>query len=360
MIHRRRLAAPLLAMTALVAAGAFAAPAVAQELSGEGLTIGVAMRTETQPRWRFDVASMQKRADELGAELVVQWAADDPIRQASQVENLLSQGIDALILVPVDDRAAASLVNAANEADVPVITYDIGVQDAPVDYYLTRDNAAVGRLQVEGALEFAPPNAENPPNYVLIKGDPDNNVARDIAAVYEEMLRPLADAGEINIVADQWHNNWSGEAALATAENALAANDDNVTAFVTSNDSMAIGVVQALDGRDLGGKAYVSGLDADIPNDRLIVEGKIARSIWTKIDLMGEQAVNAAAALATGVDPGANGTINNGYGDIPSTLVEVYAVTKDNMCDWIQNIAPDGWVTPADVYVDVEAPAECQ
>ena len=352
-----RIAGGLVALSAVAAA--MAGPAAAQDLSGEGVTIGVAMRTETQPRWRFDVASMQERADELGAELIVQWANDDPIRQASQVENLLSQGIDALIIVPVDDRAAASLVAKADEAGVPTLAYDVGVPDAEVEFFLTRDNREVGRLQVQGALDFAPPNAEDPPRYALIKGDPDNNVAREIAEVYEEMLRPLADAGEIVIVADQWHENWSGEEALNTAENALAAQDDNVDAFIVSNDGMAIGVVQALQGRGLAGKAYVSGLDADVANDRLIVEGAIDRSVWTKIDEMGRRAVEAAVALATGADPGANATTNNGFGDIPSALIEVVPVTAENMCDWIANVAPEGWVTAEDVYVNVEPPAEC-
>ncbi len=344
----------------VVAAAMAAVPAAAQEdLSGEGLTIGVAMRTETQPRWRFDVASMQERADELGATLIVQWANDDPIRQSSQVENLLSQGIDALIIVPVDDRAAAALADNAMASDVPVIAYDIGIQDTDVSYFLTRDNREVGRLQVQGALDFAPPNADDPPRYALIKGDPDNNVARDIAAVYDEMLTPLAEAGEIIIVADQWHDNWSGETALQTAENALAAQNDDIDAFITSNDGMAIGVVQAIQGRDLGGQIYVSGLDADLPNDRLIVEGLIARSVWTKIDEMGRRAVEVAVALAQDIEPAADGTTNNGYADIPSAFIEVVAVTRDNMCDWIANVAPAGWVTVEDVYVTVEAPEGC-
>ena len=352
------LAAPAL-VAGIVAGGTFTAPTAAFS-ADEEITIGVAMRTQTQPRWRFDVASMEKKAQELGAKLLVQWANDDPVRQSSQVENLLSQGVDALILVPVNDQAAISLVDKADEADVPVLAYDIGVPDAPVAFFLTRDNREVGRLQVQGALDFAPPNAEDPPKYGLIKGDPDNNVAREIAAVYDEMLKPLADEGKITLVVDQWHDNWSGESALKTAENALAGNDNDVDAFITSNDGMAIGIVQAVQGQDLGGKVYISGLDADLPNDRLIVEGLIDRSVWTKIDEMGERAVEAAVALAKGETPASDGTTNNGMLDVPSAFIAVSAVTADNMCDWIKDVAPEGWVNIADVYVNVEAPEACK
>lgn len=324
----------------------------------EKITIGVAMRTETQPRWQFDVASMQAMAEQIGnVELLVQWAADDPVRQAGQVENLLSQGVDAVILVPVDDRAAIPLVEKAHQVGVPILAYDIAIPDSDVDYFLTRDNREVGRLQAQGALDFAPPNADDPPKYGLIKGDPDNNVAREIAEVYEEMLRPLAEEGKIEIVADQWHANWSGELALKTVESTLAAQNDDVQAFITSNDSMAIGVAQGVTSRGLAGKVYISGLDADVANDRLIVEGVISRSVWTKIDLMGQHAVIAAVALAQGQEPPMDGTVNNGFKDVPAALVEVMAVTADNMCQWISDIAPDGWVTVEDVYGD---PNACQ
>jgi D-xylose transport system substrate-binding protein len=324
------------------------------------IKIGVAMRTQTQPRWQFDVASMQDAAKQIGnVELLVQWAADDPSAQASQVENLLSQGISALIVVPVDDKAALPLVAKAHQAQVPILTYDIGIPNSDVDYYLTRDNVKMATLQVEGALKAAPPSKTNPPNYVLIKGDPDNNVARDEDTVYHKVLDPLVADGSVKIVADQWHKNWSGELALATAEAALAAQNDNVQAFVTANDSTAVGVAQALKARKLAGKVYVSGLDADVTNDRLIIEGTQTMSVWTRIDLMGAHATIAATYLAEKMTPPADGTINNGKKDVPSALVEVMSVTKDNMCDWITKIAPKGWVTIKDVYGTTAPPANC-
>ena len=343
--------------------GAQAAPVLQEgadwsmpESPAEPLKVGVAMRTETQPRWQFDVASMQSMADEIGnVELLVQWAADDPVRQAAQVENLLSQGINALILVPVDDKAAIPLVDKAHQVDVPVLAYDIAIFDSDVDYFLTRDNEEVGRLQVQGALDHAPPNADDPPKYGLIKGDPDNNVGRTLGQVYDEMLAPLVEAGEVEIVTDQWHANWSGELALKDVEAALAAHNDDVQAFITSNDSMAVGVAQGVQSRGLEGQVYISGLDADVANDKLIVDGVIFNSVWTKIDEMGEHAVIAAVALALGEEPPMDGTENNNFKDVPTALVAVEAVTADYMCEWITTGAPEGWVTVEDVFGDADA-----
>ena len=149
----KRFAFGLLGLSALMAV---ATTAVAEQLADKTITIGVAMRTQTQPRWRFDVASMQARADELGVKLLIQWANDDPIKQASQVENLLSQNPDALIIVPVDSQAAGRIVRSAHEQNVPVIGYDIGVSTTKLDYFLMRNNDRVGELQSQGALKMSP------------------------------------------------------------------------------------------------------------------------------------------------------------------------------------------------------------
>ncbi|WP_421724266.1 substrate-binding domain-containing protein [Bauldia sp.] len=337
----------------------FTGGAGAQDQSDDGpITIGVAMATKAQPRWTFDVAAMQERAEEVGAELIVDWAYGDAAGQLWQVETLINRHVDALIVVAVDDAASQRLVTEANDADIPIIAYDIGIADANIDYFLTRDNEAVGRLQVEAALAAAPPNADDPPAYALIKGDQSNPVARAIADVYEETLRPLADAGEIDIVFDRWHAEWSSLEARTTAEAAIIR---GVDAFVASNDTLAVGVARALiDARQQDDGVFVSGLDADIINDTLIVEGVIDMTVWTQIEVMAEEAIDAAVALAKGEPPRFDTTVDLGAGPIPTALIEVVPVTADNMCEWILDIAPDGWATPDDVYGRLPRPAACE
>lgn len=324
------------------------------ESSSESIKIGVAMKTQVQPRWQFEVDIMQQKADEMGIELLVQWANDDSAKQTSQVENLLSQGVQALIIVPVDDQIAASMVDSAHASDVPVVSYDIGIQNADVDYFTTRDNYKVGELQSQGALEFAPEG-----KYGLIKGDQANNVAREIAQAWSDVLGPVEADGTIEIVVDQWHAGWSPEDALKTAENALTANNNDIAAFVTANDGMAGGVVQALSAQGLAGDVYVSGLDVDIPNAQLIVEGKQTMSVWTRIDDMAVAALDAAVALAKGETPPSDTTTNNGKIDVPTKLIDVVAITADNMCEFITEIAPPGWISVEDVYVNVDPPVGC-
>ena len=126
----------------------------------------------------------------------------------------------------------------------------------------------------------------------------------------------------------------------------LSRYNDNIAAFVTSNDGMATGVVQALKGRHLAGKVFVSGLDADPANLQLIGQGAQTMSVWTPIDQQGKLAAGAAHALANGTKPTAQATIAG----IPTAFVKVVEVNKANLCLYITKIAPKGWVKVTDVF----------
>ncbi|WP_159887985.1 sugar ABC transporter substrate-binding protein [Paenibacillus puerhi] len=309
------------------------------------IRIGIAMKTEVQPRWKFDMQYMQEKADELGAELVVQWANDDVSKQSNQVENLLSQGIDVLVIVPVSDKTGP-VVDKAKSAGVPVIAYDAMIQDSDIDLYVTRNNYKVGELQAQAALKYTGGKG----NFVLLKGDPATTVAQGIAKAYEDILKKDSN---IKIVAEQWHQNWSTERALKTAEDALSAQNDNIQAFISSNDGMAMGIAQAVKGRNLDGKVFISGLDVEVGSARLIAEGIQTMSVWTKLADGAQRTIEAAVQLAKGETPKSDETTNNGKKDVPTLAVDVMEVNKDNLCSFINEIAPSGWMTEKEVFVNV-------
>lgn len=316
------------------------------------IKIGVAMKTEVQPRWKFDVQYMEEMAEELNAELIIQWANDDVSRQGNQVENLLTQGIDVLVIVPVTDQTG-NLVQMAKNEDIPVIAYDALPQDADVDLFITRDNYEVGKLQIEAALEYTGEEG----NFVLLKGDPPTTVAQDIAKAYEDIL---AKYDKVNVVSEQWHQGWSTEEALRTAENALSAQDDNIQAFVSSNDGMAIGVAQAVKGRGLEGEVFISGMDVELGSARLIAEGIQTMSVWTKIDDAARKTIKAAVDLVKNNEIEADSTTNNGFKDVPTIFADIVAVDQNNLCEFINEIAPTGWMSVEEVFNEgIPKPDDC-
>lgn len=333
------------AVLALVVAGAVAGSVLAGGAAGKvdrasaGKKICVAMKTQLQRRWTFDYKAMAAEAKRLGDTTIVQWANDDPAKQASQVESLLSQGCDAMIIVPVDDKAAAALVTKAKAQGVPVISYDILIQSKDLAFFVERNNGLVGRLQAEAALKFA----KGKGNFAVIKGDAANSVAREIS---DNVAKTLKGKAGIKIVYNQFTKNWDPKTALSVAEDVLSRYKDNIAAFVTSNDGMATGVVQALKERKLAGKVFVSGLDADPANLQLIAQGAQTMSVWTPIDQQGKIAAAAASALANGKTPPAQAKVAG----IPTAFVKVVEVNKANLCAYIKKIAPKGWVKVTEVF----------
>jgi D-xylose transport system substrate-binding protein len=318
---------------------------IAQAKETKDVVIGLAMKTRAQRRWGLDEAQMQAEADKLGVKLIFQWANDSPTEQSAQFENLLSQNVDAMIIVPVDAAATAKLVDEAHQQHVPVISYDVDVPGARLDFKVTRDNYQVGVVQAHAALKFAPKGA-----YVLIKGDPGNNVAHAISDAYE---KEFAGNKDIKIVYDQFTANWDPKAAQAVAENVLSANADKVDAFVTSNDGMATGVAQAIEGRKLQGKAFISGLDAETPALRLIADGVQTMTVWSDLATQDKAAVDAAVALALGKAPDVKTVmVDDGAGSYPAYQVAVTEINKDNLCEFVTKLAPKGWTSAKEVWPD--------
>jgi D-xylose transport system substrate-binding protein len=309
------------------------------------VVIGLSMKTHAQRRWALDEALMKAEAEKLGVKLIFQWANDSPTVQASQFENLLSQNVDAIVIIPIDSAAAGRLIEEAHQQNVPVISYDVAIPSAKLDYKVTRDNSKVGVLQAQAALRFAPTGI-----YALIKGDPANNVAHAIADAYAEVLGKNKD---IKIVYDQFTTNWDPKTAQAVAENTLSAQNDKVDAFVSSNDGMAQGIAQAVKGRNLAGKVFISGLDADTASLQLIAQGVQTMTVWTDLKEQDRVTIEAAVALALGKKPDVSSVMgDDGAGEYPIHQVAVYEINKDNLREFVTKLAPEGWADLKDIWPD--------
>jgi D-xylose transport system substrate-binding protein len=226
-----------------------------QEKKGNGKPlIGLAMETLKEERWQRDRDFFVSAAERLGAEVIVQSANGDDARQIAQCENMLTQRLDILVVVPHNGKIAAAVVEMAHRSDVPVIAYDRIINDSDLDLYISFDNERVGELQAQYLVSRAPKG-----NYVLIGGAPTDYNSILFRRGQMNILKPYVDRGDIRIVADQWAKDWQPIEALKHTENALTQNRNNVTAIVASNDGTASGAIQALEEQGLAGKVLVSG-----------------------------------------------------------------------------------------------------
>lgn len=310
------------------------------------IKIGVAFATELLARFEFDEMFMQETADRLGAELLVQWANYDQTTQENQVENLITQGIDVLILIGVSSNMSP-LVEKVKEEGIPVVCYDNFIVDAPIDAYLDRDNEEAGRIQMQAAIDAIGGAGD----IAILHGEPTSSVVHGMEVGYNEILAKYPD---VNVVVEQYHEGYSAEKALNTAENALSKHNNKIDAFVCTADILALGILPAVEAAGVLGEVYITGMDCEVPTMQAINKGSIGISIWTEIDKCAIEAVEIAYALATGQDFEYDEMVTNGDYQVPKLYVPVAGITKDNLEDWVENIAPKGWITMEQILSETE------
>jgi D-xylose transport system substrate-binding protein len=323
---------------------AAATPAAAK--SDKKIVIGFSMDTLQEERWQKDRDLFVAEAEKLGATVNVQSANSDDAKQISQAENLISQGVNVLVVVPHNADASAAIVEKAHAAGIKVIAYDRLITNSDLDLYLSFDNEKVGEMQATAITKLVPKG-----NYVLIEGSDTDNNAHLFKKGQMNILKPLVDKGDIKIVYDQFTKEWNPANALANMENALTANSNKVDAVVAANDGTGGGVIQALTAQGLAGKVPVSGQDAELAACQRIVEGTQTMTVYKPIKDLATKAAQLAIKIANGEDVGADKKVNNKKIDVPSILLAPVAVDKSNMD---ATVIADGFHKKEDVYKNVK------
>jgi D-xylose transport system substrate-binding protein len=306
------------------------------------LRIGLSMDTLKEERWQRDRDLFVAHAQGLGAEVLVQAANGDDKVQTQQAENLLTQGVDVLVVIPHNGEVSASIVDSAKRQNVPVIAYDRLIRNSQLDLYISFDAVKIGQMQGQYLVEHAPRG-----NYVLIGGAPTDNNAVLLRQGQMNALKPAIDRGDIKVIADQWAKDWLASEALKHTENALTQAKNDVAAVLVSNDGTAGGVIQALEEQKLAGKVLVSGQDADLAALQRIVGGTQSMTIYKPIDKLARRAAEAAVSLAKREKVEATSAVNNGKIDVPSILLDPIVVDKNNVAE---TVIKDGYQKMEDIY----------
>ncbi len=329
----------------LLLATALMLSACAGEPKEKKIRIGFAMDTLKEERWQRDKDAFEAHCKKMNVDCVVTVADNKADKQANDVDNLLTQGVDVLVIAPHDATQAASMVEKAKKQNVPVISYDRLINSDKIDAYISHQVPVIGRKIAEYALQKVPKG-----NYVMVYGSSTDNNAVIMKKEQLSVLQPAIDKKDIKIVADNFITDWKPEEALRMAENALTQNDD-VQAFVVSNDGMAGGVISALAKRGLAGKVLVTGQDAGLEALQNIAEGKQTMTVYKPIIPLANTAVEAAIKLAKkeklDTKPFMNDAIKKEIGAI---LLEVTSVDKANL---METVIKDGYAKYEDVYKNV-------
>lgn len=337
----------------IAAAMAAAMPATMTFAEGHAMTVGVSWSNFQEERWKTDEAAIKAALEAAGAEYVSADAQSSAAKQLTDIENLIAQGVDALIVLGQDTQAVIPAVQAAVDEDIPVVAYDRLIED-PRAFYLTFDNVEVGRMQARAVLEAQPTG-----NYVMIKGSPTDPNADFLRGGQQEVLQAAIDSGAITIVGEAYTDGWQPANAQRNMEQILTEQNNGVDAVVASNDGTAGGVVAALTAQGMQG-IPVSGQDGDHAALNRVAAGTQTVSVWKDARELGKAAAEIAVALAGGTAPAdvANAVTftTPGGNDMNAVFLAPVPVTAANLSD----VVDAGWITQETLCQGVEnGPAPC-
>jgi D-xylose transport system substrate-binding protein len=249
--------------------------------------------------------------------------------QASDVENLIAQGANVLVILAQDGTAILPSVANALANGIPVIAYDRLIDDPGV-LYMTFDNVGVGRTIAEVIYDLVPTG-----NYVIIKGNSADANADFLRAGMEEVIGEAVAAGDITIVGETYTDNWDASLAQTEMEQFLTETNNDVQAVLSENDSMAGGVIAALDAQGLAGEVPVGGQDGDLPALNRVALGTQTVSVWKDSRILGEAAGQAALELCANPDlASVTGTApfaSPGGNELTSIFFDPQPITRDNL-----------------------------
>lgn len=315
-----------------------------QEKAADGKKrIAVSMPTKDLQRWVQDGTNMKEQLEKQGYLVDIQYANNDIATQVSQIENMIAVNPDVLVIASIDGSALGTALQGAKGLNIPVIAYDrLIMQSDAVSYYATFDNELVGVLQgqyIEEKLDLK--NADGPFNIELFTGSSDDNNCNYFFGGAMKVLQPYIDSGKLVVksgsttLAECATPNWSTEEAQKRMENILAAyyqDGTKLDAVLSSNDSVANGITNALSGSYKGDFPILTGQDCDIPSVKNILAGKQSMSIFKDTRQLAAKVVEMVSAILEGKEVPVNDTesYDNGKGVVPTYLCEPVFADKDN------------------------------
>ncbi len=320
--------------------------------------IGLLMETYDLDRWKRDETMFSARVRALQADVSHAVADGDQDRQNKQADAFLTQGMNALVVIPKNLYTAGRIVKSAHEKGVPVLAYDRLIRDADLDVYVTFDNERVGYLQARGVLEKIPEG-----NVILLGGAASDNNAKLLRDGQRRAIDEyMAKSGKkITVLADPFMDDWDRDEARRRTGNMLTkfkAEGKRVDGIIASNDATAGGVVAALKAERLEGKIAVSGQDAELQACQRIVEGTQTMTVYKPVRKIAEVSAEVAVRLARkeraeDVIRSMGYTVNyldNGFKKVPSIFLDPINVDSGNI---VETVIKDEWQTVEKVYANI-------
>ena len=306
----------------------------------------------------YDKPLLTKALTDAGIDADVQNAQGDKNKFASIAQSMIGQGVDVLIIDSIDAASGAGVEAEAAAAGVDVIDYDRVNLGGNAPYYVSFDNEDVGRLQAQTLVDCLEAQDIDKPKVIMMNGgtDVDNNAVLFQKGAHE-VLDPLADSGDIELVAEQTVKGWDVENAAPAFEQALTSAGGDVQGVLAANDDIANAVNGVLKNRGLDGHVVLTGQDASVEGLQNIITGNQSMTIFKDVTLEATAAAQLAIALIQGTDPADAGMTLAPFEDpqapdhdLQALLLPAQVITQAN----VQDVIDSGALTVEDLCAGIE------
>jgi len=283
--------------TIKVLAGAASCAAVALAASmgaaqAKDVTLGLAVANLQAPFFNFIKRAVNEAADKAGDKVITADANGDSAKQVSQVQDLISRNVKALIYIPAGATAAAIPVKAARKAHIPVVSVDRNPPTDPADSFIATDSVQAAK----DLGDYICKDVGGKGTMAIIQGQIGTTPQVDRT---KGMKEALAKCPGIKVVTRQASKQWHEDEGFNIAQAMLQRNSD-ITIIWGQADALALGAAQALKSAHLGHKVHVYGFDGDPSGLKAVKSGAIDATMCQKTNYMGKLAYETAIKLIDG------------------------------------------------------------
>lgn len=280
----------------------------------------------------------QRLADDGDFRIIYANAGGSASRQLEQAESALAAGASVLVVNPVDQVAARTIVDTASALDVPVVSYDRLIAGGGSAFYVSFDNEKVGELQADAIVEGLDARGTPHGGILVLAGDPNDANTTQLSAGFERVF----GAAEIPILARYDVPGWSAARAQEWAATQISQFGTRIQGIYAGNDGLAGAAIAALRTAGITTVPVVTGQDADLSAVRRILAGTQYATVFKDIAIQARIAADAARALAAGEEPVAEEEVDG----VPSVVLAPVLVTARDV-DAV--IVGSGLYTVADI-----------
>jgi len=316
---------------------------------GGGKKIALLLPENHTPRYEAnDRPDFEAKVKDLCSDCKILYsnAVQDAAKQQNQADAALTQGADVLVVDAVDAGSAGAIVKKAKAKGVPVVSYDRLITNSDVDYYISYDNAGVGKLQGDTLIKGLKSVGKPTGPVVLLAGDPADNNAKLFKGGAQKALK----AGGVTIAKSFDTPGWLADKAQNEMQQAITAlGNGGFAGVLASNDDLGGAAIAAMKSAGIKPSTRpTTGQDATVAGLQRILTGEQYMTVWKAIKPEAGGAAEIAVALAKG-DNVRSGLINqqvdNGKKKVPSVILTPVAVEKSN----VDTVVKGGDVTASDL-----------